>query len=430
MRRFVGSVMLVVTLLSVSPTAAQVLHIDECVRLAREHYPAVAQYGLLERVGNFDLANAAKAWLPHGGVSAQATWQNDIMTLPGALTEIMHSQGLDYPGIEKTQYKIGVDISQQIWDGGTTRANRRAIESATEVNRRSLDVQMYDVEGRVEELYFGLLLLNERISRVEKTIELLDSTLRQTQSLYANGVAKKSDCDQIEARLLGVGQQKSQLMASRDSYARILEIFIGEPIGQRRLMLPDEPATVCPEAAHPQLRLFDSRVQSITTQEAGAKASVMPNIGAFLSGYYGYPGYNMFKSMQTRNMSFNFMVGVKVSWNFGALYTRQNTLKKLQMQRAMVDVERQTFMFNRDVAASESSGRVDALRDVVANDERIVELCASVMNAAQSQLNNGIIDATTLLTKITDYEQAENDFMLHRIELVKTMYNLNHIRNK
>jgi len=428
MKKFVGSVIL--SLMLPAAMVAQVLSIDECVRLAREHYPAVAQYGLVERVGNYDLANAAKAWLPHGGVSAQATWQNDIMTLPDALTEIMHRQGLDYPGIEKTQYKIGVDISQQIWDGGRTRANRRAIETASEVDRRSLDVQMYDVEGRVEELYFGLLLLNERIDRVEKTIDLLASTLHRTQSLYANGVARKSDCDQIEARLLSAGQQKSQLMASRDSYARILEIFIGEPIGERGYVLPEEPAAMSQEAAHPQLRLFDSRLQNITSREAGVKASVMPDIGAFFSGYYGYPGYNMFKSMQTRNMSFNFMVGVKVSWNFGALYTRQNTLKKLQTQRAMVDVERQTFLFNREVAASESSGRIDALRDVIRNDERIVELCASVMDAAQSQLDNGIIDATTLLTKITDYEQAENDFTLHRIELVKTMYNLNHIKNK
>lgn len=64
------------------------------------------------------------------------------------------------------------------------------------------------------------------------------------------------------------------------------------------------------------------------------------------------------------------------------------------------------------------------------DDERIVELRASVMRASQSQLRSGVIDATSLLTKITDEELAENDLILHRIELIKAIYQLKHIRNK
>lgn len=406
------------------------LTIDECVRLARENYPAVAQYGLLEKVKHLDLSNVAKAWLPQGGISAQATWQNEVAALPDVLTDILSQHGLSYPGLNKTQYRVGVDISQQIWDGGKTKANRKIIDTGSSIEKTSVDLQLYDVEGRVEDIYFSMLLLHERLSQSDKTIALVDSTFRQVCSMYANGVAMKSDCDQIEAKLLALQQQRSRLTATLGSIMRIMEIFIGEPIGERTLVLPSEYIMDNNNDSHPQLQLFDNRIANLTAQESGIKASVMPTINAFASGYYGYPGYDMFKNMRSRNLSFNFMVGIKVAWNFGSLYTRRNSLSKLQLQRNQVETERATFNFNNDIAMSESLGQISALRDVMRNDQRIVELRHSVMRAAQSQLQNGVIDATILLTKITDSELAENDKTQHHIELVKAIYNYNHLKNK
>jgi len=406
------------------------LTIEECVSLARENYPAVAQYGLLEKVKHLNLSNVAKVWLPHGSVSAQVTWQNEVAALPDALTNILSQQNVSYSGLDKTQYHVMVDISQQIWDGGRARASREAIETGNAVERTSVDLQLYDVEGRVEEIYFSMLLLNECVLQSDKTIALVDSTLRQVCSMYVNGVALKSDCDQIEAKLLALQQQKSKLTAMLGSIRHIMEIFIGESIGERTLVLPSEDLMNKGDGIHPQLRLFDYRIANLNAQEAGIKASVMPTIGAFVSGYYGYPGYNMFKNMQLQDMSFNFMVGIKVSWNFSSLYTCRNSLNKLQLQRSHVESERAIFNFNNNIAMSEYLGQIAALRDVMHNDERIVELRQSVMTAAQSQLRNGVIEATTLLTKITDIELAENDRTQHHIELVKAIYNLNHLRNK
>lgn len=350
------------------------LTLDECVRLAREHYPAVAQYGLLERAAAYSLSNASKAWLPQGSLSAQATWQNDVATLPQPLTMMLAQQGLDYPGLDKTQYRVGADISQQIWDGGKTAASRHAVETGAEVERRSLDVQIYEVEGRVEELYFGLLLLDGRIDRADQSIAMVDSTLRQMRSMLANGVAMQSDCDQVEAKLLTLSQQRTQLATTRRSYQQILEIFIGEPLSERELQLPSNPIDNGIADGHPRLRLFDARINNIAAQADGIKASTMPHIGAFVSGYYGYPGYDMFENMRSHNPSFNFMAGVKVTWNFGALYTRGNSLDKLNTQRRQVEAERATFLFNNSI--------------------------------------------------------AENDLTLHRIELTKAIYHLNHIRTK
>lgn len=425
MRRLILTLSVIAIALS---SWAETLTIKECVSLASEHYPAIAQYGLLEKMADFNLLNASKAWLPQGTVSAQASWQNDVAALPDALNNVMAQQGLDYPGLNKFQYKLGVDVNQQIWDGGRTSATRRNILTAAENERLSVDLQLYDVEGKVEELYFAILLYDARIERSDKSIAMVDSTLSQVRSMYANGVAMQTDCDQVEARLLTLRQQKSRLVAARASYQRMLETFIGHPIDGRTLVLPDEVAAT--RYDHPQLRLLDARAANIASQETAIKASVMPQIGAFASGYYGYPGYNMFKNMRSRDPSFNFMIGLRATWNFGSLYTRQNTLDKLRIQRQQIETERETFLFNNSIAENERMGEIDCLRKVMQDDERIVALRASVVHAARSQLRNGVIDITALLTKITDEELAENDLSLHRIELIKAIYQLNHIRNK
>lgn len=409
---------------------AQTLTIEECKSLALKNYPLIAQYGVIEKISEFNISNANRLWLPQGSISAQASWQNDVASLPDLLTEMLTQNGLEYPGIDKTQYRIGVDVTQQIWDGGKVAANKRTVESATAVEKAALDTKLYDIEGQVEDLYFSLLLINERILRTDKTIELIDSTLMQVKSMFVNGVAMKSDCDQIEATMIAMQQQKSTLGISYATAKRILEIFIGEPVGNRSFVLPSEGIENSQSATSAQSRLFNARLSNLTASEQGIRTSTMPTIGAFASGYYGYPGYNMFKNMQSRDMTFNFIAGIKVSWNFGALYNRKNSLNIISLRRKEIEIEKDVFDFNNNIAMSESLSQINALRDILKQDEKIVELRRSVLYAANSQLRNGVIDTTSLLAKLTDEELAENELTQHRIELVKAIYKLNHIRNK
>lgn len=412
------------------PAVAQKMTIGECVRLATDRYPEIANYGLLDRIKRLDLSNAAKVWLPQGTVAGQVTWQNEVAALPDMLTQILSQQGVGYPGLAKTQYRIGVDVTQQIWDGGMSKADRRSVRSASEVERSSLDVRLYEVEERVEELYFSILLLEHRIAATDKSTALVDSTLQQVRAMYRNGVAMRSDCDQIEARLFALKQQRTRLVATIGSYRRVMEIFTGEPMAARTLVLPEEGLEVAKRTIHPQMRLFDARNSHLLSQQSRVKASVMPHVGAFMSGYYGYPGYDMFKNMQSRDLSFNFMAGIRMSWNFGALYTRKNSLSKILLQQEQVEADRKAFTFNNSIAERECLGRIEALREMMDSDGKIVELRRNVTSAACAQLRNGVLDATSLLQKITDEELAENDFMLHKIELLKAIYNLTHIRNK
>ena len=67
MRRFI---LTFIAIISICATYAQTL--DECRQLAREHYPEIRQYDLINATEQYNLSNAARAWIPQIKLSAQA----------------------------------------------------------------------------------------------------------------------------------------------------------------------------------------------------------------------------------------------------------------------------------------------------------------------------------------------------------------------
>lgn len=403
--------------------------LDECRRLAREHYPEIRQYDLIALTEQYDLSNAARAWIPQVTLSGQASWQSDTPTFPGALGEILASRGLQMEGIRREQYRAAIDVSQTIWDGGHSRATKELAQAEAAEERQRTEVDLYALQSRVDDLYFGILLLDERLTQTTVQISLLESNLARMRSCVANGTATKSDADAIEAELLTVRQTLEQIEASRASYGRMLEIFIGQPLAAEGLERPAEPA-LGDMPLRPELALFEAQAQRIDVRRKALNSALMPRFSVFAQGYYGYPGLDMFQSMRSSDGTLNALVGVRMSWNIGALYTRRNDLGKLRTARQQIDIQRDIFHFNTRLQTTREEGEIARLRKAVASDTRIVELRRAVRVAAESQLENGVIDTTDLLRKITDETTAALNRSTHEIELLQTLYQLKHTLNQ
>ncbi len=404
--------------------------LDECRRLAREHYPEIRQYDLVRQTEQYTLSNARRAWLPQLSLAAQATWQTDVPSFPNALAGMLAQQGIDMPGMNKDQYKVALELNQTLWDGGKSGADKRIAQAEAAEQARSADVDLYALQGRVDNLFFGILLLDERIAQTRLTIDLLRSNLDKVRAMQRNGVAMQTDADAVEAELLTVNQQLTQITASRESYRRMLEVFIGRSLGGEPLARPDvtEPRTF--EPARPELALFDATADKLTAQERLVKSATRPRFGLFAQGYYGYPGMDYFQSMMSSDWSWNALVGVKMSWNFGAYYTKKNSLNKLRTAQAQVEVQRDIFLFNTRLQTTEENGDIARLRKALADDDRIVALRRSVREAAESKLRNGVIDTNDLLQKITDEATAATARSAREIELLKSIYELKHTLNR
>ena len=398
--------------------------LDYCLQKARDNYPLIKKYALVEQTADLSLSDINRSWLPRVGVYAQATVQNVVPAFPDALQGMIDKMGQEVRGIGKLQYKAGVDISQTIWDGGSSAARRRIAEAGRAESQAALDVQLYAVREKVESLYFGILLLNEQIARTEATVRLLEANHARLTAMVTNGTALPSDADIVEAQLL------TEARSAAGSYLALLSMYVGESLDGQTLA---RPAAAVPEALdsdRPELRLFDARLNANSARERSVKASLMPVVGFFAQASYGYPGLNYFESMLNRNLSFNILAGLRISWNIDSFYTRRNSLRRISVNAADIEADRDLFLFNSSLQARSQYESIASLRKVIADDERIVALRRSVREASESQLSNGVVNSTALLDKITDELHAQLSSSYHEIQLLQTIYQLKYTLNR
>lgn len=424
-----GIIILILSILSPLLATAG-LTIEQCVEKACDNYPMVKKYDLLASTLDIDLSDINKGWLPRIGVYGQVTGQNVVPSFPESLSGVLQQMGQPMKGLGKLQYKAGVDVAQTIWDGGVSHAQRELRRAGTAAEQSALDVEMYAVRQRVENLYFAILLTEEQIAQNRNTMTLLDATLERLKAMLRNGTAMQSDVDMIEAQSLTVAQGIAQAESALSGYRTVLGMFMGESLQGVELIRPDSVMPSELQSDRPEIRLFDTRIVAADASRRLADTSLMPKVGLFAQAYYGYPGFDYFKSMINRDLSFNIMAGVKVSWNIDSFYTKRNVSRRNRLDIAGIMAEKETFLFNSDMQVASQLEKIKGIRDVMKDDSRIMALRANVRKSAESQLQNGIIDTTALLTKITDENQAALTARYHEIQLVQEIYNLKYILNR
>jgi outer membrane protein TolC len=176
------------------------------------------------------------------------------------------------------------------------------------------------------------------------------------------------------------------------------------------------------ESHRPELRALDAQIGLLNAQEKALNAALMPKLGVFAQGYYGYPGLNMFEDMMSHKWSLNGIIGARLTWNIGALYTRKNDKAKLQLQRDLTESNREVFLFNNRMEQLQQSEEISRYKQLMNDDAEIISLRAAVRKAAESKLSHGIIDVNDLLREINQENAARVQQSIHEIEMLKEIY--------
>ena len=330
----------------VSCAVIQAQSLEECRQLARDHYPEIRKYNLIDASEQYTLSNATRSWLPQVVLSGQATYQSATPTYPEAFKSILTANGMDMSGIRNDQYKLAVDVTQNIWDGGKSKANRAVAEADATEQRSQADVALYDLQSRVDNLFFSILLLDERVSQTKTLIEVLESNLNRMRTYCKNGVVRQADVDLVEAELLCAKQTLGQVTAMRMNYRTMLELFIGKSLLADTLERPQMPEIAARNVERPELSMFAAQKRRLEAQQKALNSSVVPCFYAFAQGYYGYPGLDMFKSMISNDWTFNAIVGIRMNWNIGAFYLKQNNFETLEIAKQKIALQEEVFLFN------------------------------------------------------------------------------------
>ena len=400
--------------------------LDQCQQAAERNYPLIAQHDLIARTTDLTVANIQKGWLPQVTATAQATLQNAVPAWPDEMKGLMQQMGVDMKGLAKDQYRVGLDVQQTVYDGGAISAQKRVARQQGAVQQAQLDVDLYGVRKRVNEMYFALLLLEDQIKLNSDLQEVLAASEKKLTSMVKHGTAAQCDLSSVKAERLNVVQQQATLESQRNVLRAMLSTFCGLEV-----TAPVKPSPVSVNGSNnrPELRLIDSQLSLADAQEHALDAALLPRLGVFAQGYYGYPGYNMFKDMMGREWSWNGMVGARLTWNIGALYTRHNDKARIQLQRETAQRQRETFLLNNRLEQLQQDEAIERYHKLMTQDDEIIALRQQVRKAAESKLSHGIIDVNDLVRDISSENAARVQRSIHEIEMLKGQYDLKYITN-
>ncbi|MEI6555946.1 MAG: TolC family protein [Paludibacter sp.] len=411
---------------------AQTLTIESCQEKAKANYPLVKQYGLIEQTAKYNISNANKGYLPQVTLSARATYQSDVTQIPSSLGDVLSKltgKPFSFPSLAKDQYQAVLEATQVIWDGGVICTQNKITKAGTEVEKQKLEVDLYTLKDRVNQLFFGILLLNEQLKQTEILKNDLQTNYNRLNAYVKNGVAQQSDLDAIKVEQLNVIQRESDLKATIKTYGILLSSLTGLEINDKtELKKPDVDVSVLKADINhrPELSLFNAQNKLYENQKSLIQSGNLPKIGAFVQGGYGQPGLNMF----TTGFSPFYIGGVRFSWNISGLYTQKDNLNKIDINKKSVEIQKETFLFNNNLLTKQQQNEIEKLQSTIVNDDEIIRLRESIKKATNAKLENGTASVNDLIRDLNAENQAKQLKSLHEIQLLMNVYQLkNNINN-
>lgn len=401
----------------ISPCLAQ-LDIDQCHDMARQQYPLIKQYGLLEKSEAYTLSNAMKAFLPEVKFSFGANGFTD----PISLSPKTDTMGM---GDMKNYLLNGsIQINQLIYDGGAISAQRKLTKAQAEADKKQLDVRLYEINQRVDQLYFGILMIDEQSKQLKLLQKDLTLSLNTVQSLMNGGLANQSDVDAVKVEQLRAAQQESSLRTSRKSYIQMLGLFIGKALDEKTtLEKPTSLPLSKPQGVlRPELSYYAAQQNLLDTQRKSLTARLLPQLSAFAMGMYHNKVLDMMKPAMLAG-------GITLSWKISPFYTRKNDLRSIETKKSMINQERETFLFNIHLQNEKEQSVVEDLREKLKQDDEIIRLRENIHNVSVTKVQNGIQTINEMLRDVNAVNEARQQKSIHEIQLLEAMYQLKNINN-
>ncbi|WP_333820598.1 TolC family protein [Ohtaekwangia sp.] len=403
-------------LVLIQPVRAQTegsLTLETCYTLAEQNYPLTKQRELIRQSREYSVDNVLKGYLPQFTINGQASYQSDVTQLP------IKVPGTDVHVLSKDQYKLYAEVSQVVYDGGVIRQQQHAQEVNAQVEEQKLEVELYKLRERINQLYFGILLTDEQLLQNELLKKDIQIGITKTQAAIDNGTAFKSKADALKAELLKASQRTTELQAMRTAYLDVLGMFLNEPLPAQTTLA--RPAILIPseEIHRPELKLYDFQNTTLDVQRELLSAKNRPRLSLFLQGGYGRPALNMLSN----SFEAYYIGGARLSWTLSGWYTIKKEKAILNNSSRSIQAQRETFLFNTNASSRQQHAEIVKLQQLLQSDDAIIALRESVKTAAAAQLDNGVIDTNDYLREVNAEDQSRQTKILHEIQLLLAQYN-------
>jgi outer membrane protein TolC len=232
----------------------------------------------------------------------------------------------------------------------------------------------------------------------------------------------------LKAELLKADQRAIEIKSSRKGFTDALSLFIGQTLGENVQL--DKPVintvSIGEAITRPELKLYNEQTKLIGQQDRLITAKNLPKTSLFAQGGYGRPGLNMLKN----DFDLYYVGGVRFNWSLGGLYTKKKEREQVELNKKIVDIQKETFLLNTNTQLKQEESTINKLQQLVASDNEIIDLRKSVTDAAKAQLENGVITANDYLKEVNAEDQARQSLITHQVQLLQAQINYQTISGK
>lgn len=392
------------------------ISLEECYTLVNKNYPLAKQHLLFEKQNALDIDVIKTEKLPKLGFSAQATYQSDVTSIP----IVIPNNTIEPPN--KDQYKATVSINQLIYGGGLIDASAMVKSASLKTQQKQVEVNLYQLKKQLNQLYFSILLLQEKRALLTAKKIQLEATLKEVKIGIKFGMLLPSSGSVLEAELIKIEQQFFEIDLNKISLIETLSKLIGQDISNKTtLENPEISSSLQSEIKRPELALFQLQKEQIEASEKLITKKNSPKILGFATGGYGNPGLNMLdNSFQTF-----YLAGLKLNWTIFDWNATKKERQSIQVSKEIIDSQQEIFELSTTIELNQQESEINKISNFIESDKAIIELRKKILNSAASQLKNGVITASSYITELTNLYEAENNLSTHKIQLLLAKANYN-----
>lgn len=387
------------------------ISIDSCQAKARRNYPLIQQFSLIDQTTEFTVSNANKAFLP----------QLSFNIIGGVVDGF---PDFDTSGNNESSSSMQlisvVQLNQAIWDGGITKANKELIKASAEKDKADVEVALYKIRDRVDNLFFGILLIEEQIEQQRLFFSTIERNAQRIEIAVENGTAYKSDLDEVKVELLNAEERILELDYNKGAYAEVLSAMIGEPLPKTAGLIRPEINInyLDSEINRPELSMFANQKAMIDAKAGLDRSSLYPRIGVLGFGTFLTPGINFGAADINRIL----VAGLSVSWDIAGLYRNSNNKNLEELGLMQIENQEEAFLFNTNLQVSQTRMELQKYKELIEKSREVLQIKSRIKKAYEVKYENGISTMSELLDKTNEENLASQKLILQEIQYLQKVY--------
>jgi outer membrane protein TolC len=402
----------------------QKLSLDSCIAMTKANFPTVKQKLKNAETNELRIKNLKTNYYPKLDLEASASYQSETVQI-----EINAPiPGLELPEPPLEKYEAALVLKQLIWDGGATKHLKKLEEIQHQLQNTQTDLELYRLEQSVQEIYFGILIMNEVEKQLKASLSLLKSKVKVVNSAVENGVLTPDNRENLQAEIILTEQQIIETEHNKDASRRVLAELTGDSAVLEAGFLPPEISDSILNSKtnqRPEHRLFDLQKEISSRQQDLLNAQRMPKASAFVKGAYGNPGLNMFED----EWGPYYIAGINLQWNVYDWGKIKREKQMAQINQESIEIKREGFNKQIEILLIEQKSDIKKLEELLETDNQLVQIRKSIREKSAARLAGGTITSVDFAETLTKENTAVIQQKIRELKIINAKYNYLRILN-